>query len=145
MKTRNRIILTVIIPLLIGGLTYLLFRVDRLLMFKWFESIGLGQTIEAARHLIGHSNFPPWTIFSLPDALWVFSFTNLMLIIWRDTFSLQSIPWIFIAPVIGLFSEIGQAFHIVHGTYDTTDMILILIASILPFVSTIKKPKPLII
>lgn len=145
MQTRNRIILTVIFPLLIGGLTYILFRVDSLVMFKWFDSIGLGQAIAATRQLFGQSNLPAWTIYSLPDALWIFSFTNFMLIIWRDEFSIQSIPWIFIAPAIGLFSEIGQAFHFVRGTFDTTDMILILIAAGLPFLSIIEKTKNQII
>ena len=114
-------------------------------MFKWFDTIGLGQAIGVTRQLFGQSNLPAWTIFSLPDALWIFSFTNLMLIIWQDKFSVQSIPWIFIAPSIGLFSEIGQAFHFVRGTFDTTDLILILIATVIPFVTTIIKQKNQII
>src|SRR3990172_4353052 len=113
MTTRQRLKLTVIIPLLIGGLICILFRADSLLMFRWFDTIGLGQTIKTARQLIGHSNLPAWTVFSLPDALWIFSFTNFMLIIWRDKFWGQSLFWIFIAPTVGLFSEVGQAFHFV--------------------------------
>ena len=142
MKTRNKIITTVIVPLLIGGLTYILFRADSLIMFKWFDNFGLGTIIHTVRQSIGHSNLPAWTIFSLPDALWIFSFTSFMLIIWRDKFSSQSILWIFIAPTIGLLSEIGQAFHFVRGTFDLTDLTLILIASILPFTFNIKQLKP---
>ena len=139
--TYKRIILTVIFPLLIGGLTYILFRADSLLMFRWFDSIGFGESIKTVRHLIGHSKLPAWTIYSLPDALWLFSFTSFMLIIWRDKFSTQSIFWIFIAPTVGLLSEIGQAFHFVRGTFDATDLALILIASTLPFITLIKKQK----
>jgi len=137
----NRLTLTVIFPLLIGGLTYILFRADSLLMFRWFDNFGLGEIIKTARQSIGHSNLPAWTIFSLPDALWIFSFTSFILIIWQDKFSAQSIPWILIAPIIGLFSEIGQAFHLVRGTFDLTDLTLILIASFFSFIITIKKIK----
>lgn len=135
----NRLTLTVILPLLIGGLTYILFRADSLLMFQWFDTIGLRQVIETTRQFIGHSHLPSWTIFSLPDALWVFSFTNFMLIIWQDKFSAQTVCWIFIAPTIGLLSEIGQAFHFFRGTFDPMDLTLIIIASIIPLALTIKK------
>lgn len=139
MNRNIKIILTVFLPLLIGGLAYILFRADSLLMFRWFDNIGLGETIKTFRQSIGHSIFPAWMIYSLPDALWIFSFTSFMLIIWRQKFSAQSIPWIFIAPTIGLLSEIGQAFHFVRGTFDVTDLTLILIASTLPFISKIKQ------
>ena len=139
LRRHNRLTLTVILPLLIGGLTYILFRADSLLMFRWFDTIGLQQVIETARQFIGHSRLPAWTIFSLPDALWIFSFTSLMLIIWRDKFSAQSIFWLCIAPTVGLLSEIGQGFHFIRGTFDPMDLTLILIASILPFALTIKK------
>ena len=116
MQTHQRLTLTVIFPLLIGGLIYILFRADSLLMFRWFDNLGLGKTIIALRQFNhGQFNLPAWTIFSLPDALWIFSFTNFMLITWRDKFSGQSVLWIFIAPTIGVLSEIGQAFHFVRG------------------------------
>lgn len=146
MQMHQRLTLTVIIPLLIGGLIYILFRADSLLMFRWFDNLGLGKTITALRQFNhGQFNLPTWTIFSLPDALWIFSFTNFMLIIWRDKFSEQSVLWILIAPTIGVLSEIGQAFHFVRGTFDLIDLTLILIASIIPFITTIKKPKPQIV
>lgn len=140
----KRLLSTVIIPLLIGGVIYILFRSDSLVMFSWFESFGVEKIILAFRQLnYGQSNLPNWAIFSLPDALWVFSFTNLMLIIWRDIFSSQSILWIFIAPIIGIVSEVGQGLHFIRGTFDATDLILILIASTLPFITRLKKLKRL--
>lgn len=145
MTKRNRIILTVILPLIIGGLTYILFRADSLRMFKWLDFIRIGTNINIVRNSIGHSNLPAWIIFSLPDALWVFSFTSFMLIIWKGSFSLHSFLWILIAPIIGLLSEIGQAFHFVRGTFDITDFTLILIASILPFAFNPKQLFPQIV
>lgn len=136
---RTKIFLQVVLPLLTGGLIYILFRADSLLMFRWFDKLGASDLISVCRqHTIGQFSLPTWFIYSLPDALWIFSFTSLMLSIWRDKFSVQSIFWILVAPTIGLLSEIGQAFHVLRGTFDLFDLILILIASALPFYSLLK-------
>ena len=141
MQKCKRIILTIILPLILGGLIYILFRSDSLLMFQWFDYIGLQQSITTARQSFGHIYLPSWIIYSLPDALWIFSFISIMLTIWRDKFTRQSIFWIFIAPTIGILSEIGQAFHFIRGTFDIIDLTLILIASTIPFLILIKKSK----
>ena len=139
MTNRTKISLQVVLPLLTGGLIYILFRADNLLMFRWFDKLGASDFISVCRqHTIGQFSLPTWLIYSLPDALWVFSFTSLMLSIWRDKFSVQSIFWILVAPTIGLLSEIGQAVHLVRGTFDFSDLTLILIASSLPFYSLLK-------
>ena len=137
---RTKIFSQVVLPLLTGGLIYILFRADSLLMFRWFDKLGASDLINFCRqHTFGQFSLPTWFIYSLPDALWIFSFTSLMLSIWQDKFSVQSLFWILIAPTIGLLSEIGQAFHFVRGTYDLSDLTLILIASALPFYSPVKK------
>lgn len=141
LRNHIRQALTVYVPLLIGGLIYVLYRADNLLMFRWFDVIGLRQEITTCRQFIGHSYLPAWIIFSLPDALWVFSFSNFMLIIWRDKISTHSIFWVCIAPIFALISEIGQSLHFVHGTFDPMDFTLILIGSILPFVLNFRKLK----
>lgn len=141
-QTLNRLTLRVILPLLIGGLTYIIFRSDNLLMFRWFNNLGMGKIVSILKQL-NYVRFliPNWIIFNLPDALWIFSFTNCMLLIWRFKFAAQSIFWIFIAPAIGVFSEIGQELHIVPGTFDSVDMIFIIVASLLPFISMLPNVK----
>ena len=139
MTNKTKIFLHVILPLLTGGLIYILFRADSLLMFRWFDKLGAGDFINSCRqHTVGQFTLPTWVVYSLPDALWIFSFTSLMIAIWKGKFSIHSVFWVFIAPTIGLLSEIGQAFHFVRGTFDITDLTLILIASTLPFYSPIK-------
>ena len=135
MTKGNRIIFTVVFPLLVGGLTYILFRADTLKMFQWFSRLGLEESIHRIRQTTyGQFKMPAWFIFSLPDALWLFSFTNLMLILWKDKFSINSMFWILLAPTVGIFSELGQAIKIVPGTFDLTDLVLLTIASFLPFI-----------
>jgi hypothetical protein len=137
MQKLTRIILTVITPLILGGLIYILFRATSLKMFSWFHAIGLDNIISYARHYTAKSTiFPTWVIFSLPDALWLFAFTNLMLIIWHDKFSMQSLFWLLVAPTVGILLEVGQALKIISGTFDFTDLILILISATIPFLFT---------
>lgn len=142
MKIKYRIICFVLIPLLIGGIIYILFRSDNLTMFNWFNTLGLATIIDMWRQTtIGHINLPAYLVFSVPDALWIFAFTNLMLIIWQDRLSKNSIFWIMLAPTIGIFSELGQIFKIIPGTFDIIDLTLILIATSVPILQTIKKQK----
>lgn len=135
----------VLLPLFIGGLIYVLFRALNLKMFRWFEFIGLSTIVQAARQKVSFaSDIPDWIIFSLPDALWLFAFTNLMLQIWHYKISRQSFVWITLAPAIGIFSELGQAAKLVPGTFDFTDLSLLCIASIIPFIYPINQQLNLI-
>lgn len=131
------------LPVIVGGLIYLTYRTGTLIMFGWFKKIGLKDTIEFLRsnQLLQSLIIPNWVKFSLPDALWLFSFTYVTLFIWDNTMNKQSIFWIFLAPFIGIFSEAGQLIGIIPGTFDKIDLILLLIAAILPFKSQLNTIK----
>lgn len=131
----NKITIAVIAPLIVGGLIYILFRPETLIMFDWFEKAGLLQFIQDLRTSFkGKLILPQWIIYNLPDALWILSFTNLMLLIWQLKLTKNSIFWILLAPTIGVFSELGQATGILAGTFDLNDLYFILAASITPFI-----------
>jgi len=132
----NLLFCHVIIPITFGGIIYLLFRADSLMMFRWADAIGVKSVLDDLRIYyttiqMDNSN---WFFFSLPGGLWVYSFTSFMLIVWGLKFSRHSIFWISIGPLIALGGEIGQAFGVVIGTFDPTDLLLCLIGSILPLV-----------
>ena len=105
-------------------------------MFRWADAIGVKPVLDDIRiycTTIQMDNLK-WFFFSLPDGLWVYSFTSFMFIIWRFKFSRHSIFWISIGPLLALCGEIGQALGVVIGTFDPTDLLLCLIGSILPFI-----------
>lgn len=130
----KKITIAVIAPLMVGGMIYILFRPETLLMFDWFEKAGLLHFIQGLRASFkGKLILPQWFIYNLPDALWIFSFTNLMLLIWQLKLTKDSIFWILLAPTIGVLSELGQANGIIAGTFDPKDLFFILVASITPF------------
>jgi len=132
----NRVITLVLVPLFIGGLIYVLFRDETLYMFRWFRFLGIMGILSQFRHIAISNVCPPeWVIFNMPDALWVFSFTNLMLILWQKKSTDHSFFWIILPPAIGVCSEIGQLAGLVNGTFDLLDLvfIFIFIAIILSF------------
>ncbi len=136
--TRNVLtnrILTTLIPLIFGGLIYLTYRVETLKMFRWFDNIGATDFIIFLRtnEILQAISLPQWVKFSLPDALWIFSFTYFMLTIWKFKITKSSAFWIFLAPTIGLFSEIGQLIGLFPGTFDLIDLVLLIVAMAIPF------------
>jgi hypothetical protein len=132
----NLLFCHVIIPITFGGIIYLLFRSDSLMMFRWADAIGVKPVLDNMRVYCTtiQMNKMNWFFFSLPDGLWVYSFTSFMLIVWGLKFSRHSLFWISIGPLLALCGEMGQAFGVVRGTFDPTDFLLCLIGSILPFV-----------
>ena len=122
------------LPVIVGGLIYLTYRTDTLLMFGWFNKIGLSDTIELLRsnQQMQNLTIPSWVKFSLPDALWLFSFNYVLLTLWNFNLNRQSAFWLFLAPTIGLFSEVGQLIGVVPGTFDVMDLLLLLIATLIP-------------
>ena len=126
-----------VIPLLLGGLIYVIYRADTLIMFSWFHQFRLQGITDAFRSntFLQKLAIPDWIKFSLPDALWLFSFTYTMLLFWDFTITKQSIVWICLAPVVGLVSELGQLVNIIPGTFDIIDLILLILAAFLPLLS----------
>ncbi len=123
------------LPVFLGGLIYLTYRAETLLMFSWSKYIGFTDFVNFLRTDIQLQNLaiPNWVKFSLPDALWLFSFTYIILFLWDFKINRQSAFWIILAPTVGLFSELGQLVEVIPGTFDKMDLLLLLLATISPF------------
>lgn len=123
-----------LVTILIGGFIYILFRTTTLKMFRWFNAIGLSNEITSIRNqALKYANeIPSWVIFSLPDGLWVFSFITLMLSIWKNSINRQSLCWICSLPLIAILSEYAQLLKIVPGTFDSIDVTIYLLGTMLP-------------
>ena len=114
----KKVILHVILPIFIGSMIYILFREKTLLMFDWFSYLKLDFIIDFLRN-----NFYAYRmyisksiLFSLPDALWVYSFTMFLSIYFKNRILLSAI---FIGSII---TEISQLWFAI-GTFDIYDVI----------------------
>ncbi len=119
LKTGNsKKIIHIFLSIFAGSMIYILFREKNLLMFKWFKFLKLDFIINFLR-----DNFykyriyiPKSVLFSLPDALWVYSFTMFLSIYFKNRIMLSSI---FAGSII---TEILQLWF-VTGTFDIYDVI----------------------
>ena len=122
------------LTLLTGGFIYILFRPDTLKMFGWFDKLNFTESLEQIRNItlpyLDH--LPNWFLYSLPDGLWLFSYISLLLAIWGNEITKQNILWLFLIPIIAIFSEIGQFISIVPGTFDMMDMAFYVSGVVLP-------------
>ncbi|MCW3125508.1 MAG: hypothetical protein JWO03_1166 [Bacteroidetes bacterium] len=142
MRYMRNFILNILLPLCVGAFIYLRYRPASIIFFKWIDMLGVKGILSGLR--AGDYSFHPssWVIYSLPDALWVYSFTNLMLMIWDYRLSVHSVFWITVAPVIGCALELGQALHFIPGTFDITDFIFILVATLISYIHYLNNKKP---
>ena len=117
----KKTVLHIVLPLFVGSTIYLLFREKSLLMFRWFSYLKLDFVIDFLRNnFYGYrACIPKSILFSLPDALWVYSFTMFLSIYFKNKILLSAI---FIGSVI---TEISQLWFVV-GTFDIYDVIYML-------------------
>lgn len=116
-------ILSSLILLLVGGLIYLGFRDENLLLFEWCNNLGISSFISNYRELIQYMHLPSWVIYSLPDGLWVTSYMILIKGIWKNNKELQYYVWLYSLSFIAIISEIIQLFTSHIGTFDILDLI----------------------
>jgi hypothetical protein len=131
---KKQIIIGHFLTLLLGGLVYISFRQDTLKMFSWFDRVNLSEVISELRlfTLPLTDHLPNWFLYSLPDGLWLFSYLSVLLVVWDNTISKQNIHWLLLVPAVAVFSEIGQLFGVVPGTFDIFDLTFYLGGTVLP-------------
>ena len=78
MKKNNAILFHVLIPMIIGGFVYIIFRDKNLLMFNWFDSLGFQNLVDSIRLDFSKFDLPSWLLFNYPDGVWIYSFVYLM-------------------------------------------------------------------
>lgn len=128
---------------MVGGLIYIFFRTDKLLMFSWFKRLGLSSLISYIRLFSDEFILPEWVIYSLPNALWTYSFMFSFVLLWKNSINLYSHIWFALVFFISVGSEIGQLLKIVPGTFDFIDLFLCLIAIMIPRLVQLEEEKKL--
>jgi hypothetical protein len=110
----------------IGGLIYVFFRTDSILFFNSFCFLQIEKPLTIIRsftlpmcHII-----PDWVLFSLPDGLWLISFSLIINKVWSPKDNLHFWFWTLLFPLTALVWEFGQAFQLFRGTFDWIDTII---------------------
>ncbi len=135
MNKINLIVVHSLTPLLLGGLLYISFRSTTLKMFSWFRYIGVEDSILTIRQEFSNLKLylPQWTYYSLPDGLWVYSFTSALLILWDNQFKNMKF-WLLIPLFSGAIIEVAQGLKIFRGTFDILDLTFTIVALLLSII-----------
>jgi hypothetical protein len=118
--------------LLAGSSIYVLFRPTSLLMFHWFDAVGLMHPVEVLRQyspLVLHY-LPTSIIYSAPFALWVFSYLLCVEVIWWRSGNRWCYVWALSVPIISIISEFCQLLHVLSGTFDPEDLLAVGLATV---------------
>lgn len=119
-----------VLAMLTGGAVYVLWRPKSLVMFAWFDSLGLSSTLEALRAVTSPVRrvLPIWVIYSLPQALWLLSGLLGLEFIWgvRPRTPGHRL-WLVALVSLAFGIECGQYVGLIPGRFDRTDVILLLV------------------
>jgi len=115
-------LLAAFLLLLVGGLLYVTFRSDKLLMFRVIDAIGLGDATASYRSSV-NLMLPSWIVYCLPDALWSASYILLTDLVMRNHSVMTKLATASIIPLVGVVSELLQMAGLMPGTFDFGDIV----------------------
>lgn len=126
-KNSRSIFIHIISSLFLGGTIYILYRPTNLIIFEFFNIIKFSNIVSEARLKVlpFRANLPEWFIFSLPNSLWVYSFSLFFLYVWSNTRE-QVFTFISIG-IVCIFIEILQFLQIIPGTFSWSDIFFIIL------------------
>lgn len=118
-----------ICSLFLGGLIYLSFRTDSLLMFQWCHALSADSIIAVLRgYCLPYKEvIPKWAIFSLPQGLWLYAGVIGISCIWW-TNPKKSYLWTGALSVLAFAMEFSQGVGLLRGNYDNKDLSLLILA-----------------
>ena len=111
-----------LVILLLGGLIYVIFRDKSLLMFDWFNTIGISNEVDGLRILFQGEGIYGWVKYSLPDGLWIFSYLFIVDAIWDKERNVVSMIFLWGLPIAAVLSECLQHFDLLPGVFDLMDL-----------------------
>lgn len=116
--------LIMFLPVILGGLIYLLLRPSSIVFYGWLEYFNVYTPIYNLRlNLLAYLPvFPSWFIYSLPNGLWAFSYTAIILNLWANRTESIKYFWFSTIPIICMGYEVMQYMGLIRGTFCFTDL-----------------------
>lgn len=107
----------------LGGMIYIIFRTESLLMFKWLDGISMSAVVENLRLHFGSTSLDEWIVYNLPDGLWLLSYMLVIHTLWYRDVNVYSRIFLWVLPVLAIGSEVLQLFKAIPGTFDPLDLL----------------------
>lgn len=112
------------ISVFFGGVIYIMLRPTESAFFNLFGMIGLENWTDLIReNTVPISQyFPKWFVYTLPNGLWAFAYTLLILTIWRGSKSVLKYFWMATIPILVFGFEVLQYTGTIRGTFAIDDI-----------------------
>lgn len=123
MTAKTRAGVHVLLPLLLGLLLYATWRSKEVHVVALLARIA-PRSVDAVQGA-GTSRVPALLLGTLPDLLWAWSFGAAMALVWLGRPWSEKRAWLVAGGLVALFAEVGQALHVVPGTFDVADLVAI--------------------
>ena len=120
------IIILALMALSVGGMIYVFFRPESIMMFKWFPFL---YVVHKQAYVFRTVNLPDILVYSIPDGLWLFSYILLIGVIWNFNYH-RCIFLTMLLPVYAISHELLQLYHLVPGYFDILDFVVYIIATL---------------
>lgn len=129
-----------VVSVLLGGIIYVLLRPVKPVFFNLLDFIGLEAWADSLRESTVPISqyFPDWFIYTLPNGLWAFGYTLLILTIWKGNKSWIKYFWFTTIPLLVFGFEMMQYTGNIKGTFGFDDILSGLIGILLGILTTKK-------
>jgi hypothetical protein len=111
--------------LISGGVIYLAFRPEYLVMFQWVAFFGLGDAVLWLREFAApyRSRVPSLLVFAAPNGMWLLSYCLFLSLIWSDRSTTgHFVAWMLLLYGSAVSSELLQLLGVLPGTFDWADV-----------------------
>lgn len=133
MRKEYRNVLCLILAILsitVGGLIYVSFRPEPMLMYKWIDTLNLNPFVYRLRELTSNLNSSSFVKYNLPNGLWATAYTLIMVSVWTSV-QKGNVVWFILIPLIAVISEFMQLLTFVHGRFDWIDILCYIIPTLI--------------
>lgn len=116
-----------LIPVLFGGLVYLLYRPKNIILFEVLNKLGGSTTIDIVRNKVEQIHLPDFVVYSLPAGLWTASYLMAMYLCTKQLNRKMRLSLALPLPISAVVLEFMQQFGLCPGIFDICDLVCYLI------------------
>lgn len=120
-----------LIPVLFGGLVYLLYRPKNIILFEVLDKLGDFTAVDIVRSKVEHVHLPDFVVYSLPAGLWTASYLMAMCLCTKQLNKNMRLSLALPLPISAVVLEFMQLFGLCPGTFDIYDVVCYVIPIII--------------
>lgn len=99
-----------------------------IIIYAFWRGLYLIDPAEKTFPLFSVKHIPEWIKYNLPDGLGFYALLSTLVFIWDKKTSAHFLLWLLLTIILIYFSEVLQAYNLIHGTFDWNDLIAYSIA-----------------